>query len=288
MLRCALLGMNTSPNHAALVDEERLVAAPLAALGIQLEEVSWHDRSVRWADYAGVVVRTTWDYQHHLDAFLATLEEIARATRLENALPILRRNVRKSYLAELQRAGLDIVPTQFHEHGLRGTWRDHFAALGSDELVIKPLVGANAGDTFRFRPSDPPAPIEAKFHARPCILQTYLSTIETFGERSLVFFAGEYSHAVTKLPAAGDFRVQEDHGGRVVPCEPSEAEQTLARRALQEVGLDALYARVDLVRDGADVPRIMEIELVEPSLFLRHDARAADRFARAIAARLDA
>lgn len=285
MSRCAFLGLGSEP----LVADDALAVGPLAALGIQVEWHDWRTRSVSWADFDCVVVRSTWDYQHHLPDFVATLASIAAVTRLENDLSIIRRNVHKTYLADLAAAGVATVPTTFFAEGLYEPLQRSFETWATNELVVKPILGANGGDTFRLRVDDVPGISQAEtvFESRGCMVQPFQESIVTQGEHSLLYFGGTFSHAVAKVPASGEFRVQEDHGGTFRGIEPTTNELDVAERALAALGVAPLYARVDLVMG----PRgwcVMEVELVEPSLYLAHGPEAPVAFARAIAARLAA
>lgn len=265
---------------AGYVSDDELAIEPLNALGWHVDTVSWRDPNVDWSQFDLVVIRTTWDYQKYPDEFIATLEHIDATTRLENSLNVVRWNLDKRYLRKLKSRGVHVVPTIWdgvYESGSFGQWLDEFK---TDEIIIKPTVSATAQNTFRVREFDPL--LETIFCDRSFMVQPFLTSIVDEGEYSLFFFNGELSHAIRKAPKAGDFRVQEEHGGIITPFEPDAELLRAAQNAIDTIGKSLLYARVDLVRAGNGHFALMELELIEPALYLRTDAGAPERFARAI------
>jgi hypothetical protein len=320
MKRCAFLTMASLDGY---VSDDALVAAPLAARGWKVEFVDWRS-DADWSAFDLAVIRSTWDYHRRLDEYLETLASIAAATRLLNDLGTVRWNARKTYLNDLAERGVDIVPTWFGEL-LDGERLERlFARFDTDELVVKPSVGANAIDTrriprnsdriqfsgpgnsdrHRFSNSDrirfsgnsdrhqfsspgareSRATVPAVFDGRQVMVQPFLRGVVEEGEFSLVYFAGELSHAILKTPRAGDFRVQEEHGGTIVAVEPEPELAAAGRAVLDRLDQTPLYARIDLVRSAPRSFQAMEVELIEPSLYLRTDEAAPERFADAIAA----
>jgi glutathione synthase/RimK-type ligase-like ATP-grasp enzyme len=283
MLRCAFLTLDESTGF--VIDDE-LAYPPLTALGWRVEAISWRTPSRDWRAYDAVVIRSTWDYIADPDAFLAILAEIERAgTPLFNALDLVRWNIRKTYLRELAERGVPVVPTIWYERLAPGQLPALIEEVGADEVVIKPVVGLNAHGVFRVnarRARQPFAELTAHYAERGFMAQPFLSRVITEGEFSLIYFNGRIGHTILKTPKAHDFRVQEEHGGviRSVHAEPElrEAGDTVLR-VLDSV---PLYARADFVRanDGRGF-WLMELELIEPSLYLRMDPDAPDRFAQA-------
>jgi glutathione synthase/RimK-type ligase-like ATP-grasp enzyme len=255
-----------------------LLISALAARGIGSTAVDWRSAPDSGGDLA--VIRSTWDYTQHLAQFLGTLGEIR--CPLLNPPPVVRWNSHKAYLAELSAAGVPVVPTTVIRRG------SPTELPANGRVVIKPAVSAGAAATERFAVGDPAA--EKHLHAilatKDAVLQPFVD-LSTDGERSLIYLGGRFSHAVRKMPRVGDFRVQVHHGGVERNDSPTPAELAVAERAMAAVpgGGDLLYARVDLVgpRDG---PLLMELELIEPQLFLDRVNVAADRLADAIARRL--
>ncbi len=278
MKRCCFLSMD---DMAGYVSDDDLAIGPLDPLGWEVETISWRDAAADWDRFDLVVLRTTWDYQEHPTEFLETLAQVDRSSaRLENSLEIVRWNLDKRYLRDLEQRGVRIVPTIWDAKYTSNSFDAWLAQLATDELIIKPTVSATAQNTFRLRRFDPE--IADVFAERAFMVQPFLTTIVEEGEYSLFFFNGELSHAILKAPKAGDFRVQEEHGGLISEHEPDEKLVEAARKAIGAVDQSLLYARVDLVRDSEDEFALMELELIEPALYLRMNAHAPQRFAAAI------
>lgn len=261
-----------------------LTAVPLRRRGFAVETVQWRAEQ-DWGRFAAVLPRSPWDYHRHPEEFFAVLERIDRSgARLFNDLATLRWNADKRYLGELADRGVPVVPTVFGEELDAATVTSLAAHFGTGDLVFKPVVGASADGAFRVRDDEAGAAVDG-LRGRPWLAQPFMPAILDEGEYSLVYFDGRFSHALRKRARPGDFRVQESHGGSI---EPVRAEARLLERGAQVLDAlpaDLLYARIDLVRDGDDF-RLMEAELLEPSLYFGIDARSPERFARALADRL--
>lgn len=271
-----------------LSDDDRLLLPALHARGIRAEPAVWNAAEAEWDRYDAVVIRSCWDYHLEADRFDDWTRDLeSRSIPLWNPAPVLRWNARKTYLRELAAAGVPTVPTRFVDRAETADLDATLHDAGWDEVVVKPVVSASAYETWRAgrgRAED-----GARFRrlaARvPLMVQPFLPEIERDGEWSLCFFGGRYSHAVLKRPRPGDFRVQADHGGGYQPAEPAPAVVDAAERALRAAGRATVYARVDGCVVGG-VLRLMELELLEPGMFLAIHPGAADRFARAIVAAL--
>lgn len=277
MKRCAFLTMDSLDGFFTYDD---LVHTPLRERGWEIENVSWR-AGVAWAAYDLVVVRSTWDYQDDPGAFMATLAAIeASGARLENPLATMQWNLDKRYLRELEAAGVAIVPTVWSDAEAPATLGELRSALGGGEIVVKPVVSANADHTYRL-PPDAPTEALAALQGRNFMAQPFVDSIVTHGEYSVFHFAGEYSHAIVKTPKAGDFRVQEEHGGSLARIEPDERLRNAAQRAVDAAPGELLYARSDFVEHGGEL-QLMELELIEPSLYFNLDPASPERFAAAI------
>lgn len=287
MRRCAFL---TLDDPSAYVIDDELAYGPLHALGWRVEPVSWRRPGVAWNDYDLVVIRSTYDYMTAPDAFLAALGEVERSgTPLFNDLALVRWNLRKTYLRDLAGRGVPVVPTVWRD-GLRpGELPDLLRDVGAAQAVVKPVVGANAegawrldARTVRQRADE----VEAWYADRALMAQPFVPAVVEEGEFSLFYFNGEHSHTILKTPRASDFRVQEEHGGQIRSVTADAALLAAGGAALRAIGAAPLYARADLVRaNGGNGFWLMELELIEPSLYLRMDEGAPERFARAIHAR---
>lgn len=290
--RVAFATYDAAPN---LSDDDRLFAEAAERRGLRVEGVSWR-AEVDWTAFDAVVPRTTWDYFLVPEAFRAWIAGLEQAgVPMHNPPAVLRSNMHKGYLLALAADGHRVVPTH-HAEGAAASLGDAMHELGAKEAVVKPAVSAGGWETFRTFGS---AEDDARFarlanHPGGVLVQPFLDAIVTDGEWSLLFFAGRYSHAAVKRAKAGDFRVQHTHGGRYEPATPPasvvrDAEAVLAAGA-RLAGVEPeqlLYGRVDgLVRGAGDDARLvlMELELLEPSLFLLQAPEAAERAADALLA----
>jgi glutathione synthase/RimK-type ligase-like ATP-grasp enzyme len=282
MKRCAFLTLDERGDY--VIDDEHAVE-PLAELGLRVSTISWRQTAEPWSVFDAVIIRSTWDYWNDVPAFLEVLAQINRQTRLANPLDLVHWNLAKTYLRDLQGKGVGIVPTLWLD-GLDGrSAADCAERLHSAQLVVKPVIGANGQDAFRFSRDEDPArwsEIAARFPGRACMVQTFMPKVLSEGEYSLFFFNGTFSHAILKVPAAGEFRSQEERGAETLAVNPEAALLRAGQHALAAVGPAPLYARVDLVRDTRGAFLVMELELIEPSLYLRMDAGAPQRFAQAV------
>ena len=258
--------------------ETHLLTAELDRQGIGHRVLPWTDPEVgAGADL--VVVRTPWDYIHRCGEFLDVCRGVAAPVL--NQPEVLAWNSHKGYLVELAAAGVPVVPTRLVRAGGEAALADgeHEAAL-----VVKPAVSSGSRGAGRFEAGDPGAAahLAELVAGGDALVQPYVASVAERGERSLIFFGGRFSHAVDKVPAAGDYRVQEMYGGTYREHDPTAAETAAAQSALAAAPAhDLLYARVDMV-EAADGPQVMELELIEPELFLGFHANAAERLARAI------
>ncbi len=281
MPSCAFL---TMADLAGYVADDELVAAPLEASGWSTEWRSWRDPA-DWGRFDVVVVRTTWDYHLHLDEFLGVVDDIeASGARLENPAEVIRWNVRKTYLRTLGDRGVPVIPTVWGDRLGREELSRIRDELASDRLVCKPTVGASAWNTFQIGPSTQESELREagrRLGDGGFLAQPFVPGFVEEGEHSVILFLGEVSHTILKTPRAGDFRAQEEHGA-VVRRIHDRAVEGWARDVLEASGMDTLYARVDGVRGPGGDLLLSELELVEPSLYLRMDPQAPERFARAI------
>lgn len=269
---------------AGYVSDDELACAPLRALGWSVETVSWRDANAQWERYAAVIIRSTWDYQKDLPAFLEVLSRIERKTRLANSIEIARWNADKVYLREMEGRGAKIVPTLWGESGISETrLKGWLEELHTEEIVVKPTVSAGAENTFRLsRGGSRIGEAVAGLANRSFMVQPFMRSVVEEGEYSLFYFNGAYSHAILKTPKPNDFRVQEEHGGDIQPCIATTDLLCASEAVLRLLNEVPLYARTDFARDERGEFCLMELELIEPSLYLRTNAEAPHRFARAI------
>jgi glutathione synthase/RimK-type ligase-like ATP-grasp enzyme len=275
--RCCFLSMDSLVGY---VSDDELAIPSLQELDWQVETISWSDPAADWNSYDAAIIRTTWDYQKRPERYLEVLADIERSgARLLNPLSVVKWNLDKRYLRELQNSGVRIVPTIWKDGGICAEeFSEWQSALGS-ELIIKPTVSATAHDTFRI--SDYDTALEPVFDRRSFMVQPFVAAIVDEGEYSLFYFGGEYSHTILKSPVPGDFRVQEEYGGLITAVEPDPGLIASAEDVLSRIRTDLLYARIDLVRDASGGFMLMELELIEPALYFRMDPDSPARFAHA-------
>ena len=278
--------------QAALPDlsaDDRLLVPALAARGVHATAAVWSDPSVDWTIFDAVAIRSCWDYHLRHDEFLAWVAQLERAgVALWNPPAVIRWNAEKGYLRDLGERGVRIVPTRWIERGSTATLYDVLHDAGWDAAVVKPAISASAHETWRTS-RDAAARDERRFralvdHGR-VLVQPFMEAVVAAGEWSLVFIGGELSHAMLKRARSGDFRVQSEHGGSATRGNPGARVVEQARRALHAGASDSLYARVDgCVVDDEFV--LMELELIEPLLFLAEHPEAPARFASALVERM--
>lgn len=282
MKKCAFLTLDEIGDY--VIDDEHAIE-PLTERGWQVSTVSWRQTNIPWSDFDLVIIRSTWDYWNDVPTFLDTLERINRETKLANRLDLVRWNLVKTYMRDLEKRGIGIVPTLWARSLEADSFAKYQKELGTDEIVVKPVVGANGDDAFRVSQGDPLERLQsiaARFFNRDCMIQPFMPNIISEGEYSLFFFSGQYSHAILKTPAESEFRSQEEHGGEIRSIVPQDKLLKRARQAMDTLSPAPLYARIDFIRNDADDFLVMELELIEPSLYLRMDAQAPGRFAAAI------
>ncbi len=259
--------------------------------GADVTIAEW-DRPHDWARFDMALLRSTWDYPLRLAEFLAWIGEVGRKTRLNNPPQVVKWSSDKHYVAELARNGVPTVLTKFVEPGERPEPRIAELLNGPEilEFVVKPAVGAGSRDAQRFGRGEE---ADAARHAlrmlnenRAVLLQPYLSRVDEHGETALVYFEGEFSHAIRKGPL---LKRQEGPTSElfaretITPRIPDAAELSVGASALRALPFEPpLYARVDLIRDQDGAPVVLELELIEPSLFFPFAAGSAERFAAAV------
>jgi hypothetical protein len=288
------------------LDDAPLVAA-LRERGYEVSAPVWNDQSVDWSTFDLVVVRSTWDYTERPRDFRWWAQRVGQVTRLLNPPSVIAWNIDKTYQRTMESAGLPIVPTIWMDPERNFNARaihTRFPAFG--HFVIKPTVSAGSRDTGRYDAGETPSRALAITHVkdllgagRHVMVQRYLKQVDTVGETALVYFDGVLSHAVRKAPLLeGPYRAGEMDGVLykeevMTAREPSEAELEVGRRVIEALptlvpGVDGTlpYARVDLIPDDEGNPVVLELELIEPSLFFAQAPGSVERFVDTIVARL--
>jgi hypothetical protein len=261
-------------------DQDLLLEA-VRARGVEAELASWDDESVDWARFDRAVLRSTWNYYHAVDRFVAWAERASELTELRNPLSIVRWNTHKKYLLDLEQRRIPVVRTHFVDRGSSESLASAMHALDARTVVVKPAVSAASYRTMRVDAAnlrDGEAHLRALVSERDVMVQPYVSSVEAYGERSIVCIDSALTHSIRKSPRFGG---ESESVSDALPIQAEE--RTLAEKVLAAVPEKLLYARIDMARDDQNRPCVMELELVEPSLFLRQSQAALERFAAAIA-----
>lgn len=302
--RATRVALVTAREALALDQDLPPLVAALADSGARVSTPCWDDGDVDWRHFDLAVLRSTWDYVDRIGEFLAWTDRCALQTRLVNPPEVIRWNTDKHYLLELADRGVPVVPTTFVEPGTEAAGALDAFLEGGDasmnvgasgpfaEFVVKPAVGAGSKDTARYRRAERAralAHLGSLLAARrSAMLQPYLEAVDAHGETAVIYLGGRFSHAIRKGPllaldaglVEGLFAPEE-----ITPREPEPAEHAVAASAYGALPFEApVYARIDLVRDARGAPRVLELELTEPSLFFTHAPDSARRFADALLA----
>lgn len=284
--RVALATYERAPG---LAPDDRLLIPALEACGATVEPVVWSSDATEWETFDAVVIRSCWDYHLHIDAFRAWLDRLeAIPVPVYNSLGLVRWNADKRYLLDLARRGVPTIPTSVVRRNHPEDIDRVLADTGWRRFVIKPTISASGYETYALRT---PLTDEARqavvrvTAVGDALVQPFVEEVPRDGEYSFTFIDAAYSHATLKRATAGEFRVQTEHGGSADPVAPSKELIEQAARVLEALDEVPLYARVDgVVRENAFL--LMELELIEPNLFLEFGTGAAERMARAIVARV--
>lgn len=268
-----------------LEPDDRLALPWLQQMQIDVVPAIWNDTTICWQAFDAVVIRSTWDYYRNYGAFVQWFDHLqSTGIPVWNPVPLMRWNMDKRYLQTLEQQGIPIVPTVWLAQGAEILLSDTLASNDWTEAIIKPAISAGAFLTWRTSLEQALTDqhrLQAALDHSDVLIQPFVHTICTEGEWSFIFLGGSYSHTVVKRPQTGDFRVQEEHGGSTQMVVPSAVLRSQAQAVVDCLTEEWLYARVDgVVVNGTLL--LMELELIEPTLFLAHDAFAPQRFAQAL------
>src|SRR5664279_1898726 len=279
----------TYQKHPEITPDDALAKTALAGFDIDTVGIPWDQPNVHWPDFDAVIVRSCWDYVDCPALFRSWIEDLQRRhVLLLNQPSILLWNTDKTYLKDLRDSGVAIIPTVYAARDNKIAIIEVLARQHWVRAVIKPTISGTSFHTWVTSSTtieDDQRRLDILLTERSMMLQEYLPEIETDGELSLIYFDGQYSHSVRKVPRTGDFRVQSDFGGQSNAVQPDPAIRIQADQILRAAARDFVYARVDgVIRNRRFL--LMELEMVEPHLFLETDIAAPQRFACAIAKRL--
>lgn len=253
------------------------------ARDMQVVDVCWDDPKVDWAGFGAVLIGTTWDYWDRLDEFLSALDAISAKTRLFNPAPLIRWNIRKTYLRDLETRGAKLIPTLWLDTCGKAEALAAFDQLGADTLVFKRQVGAGAKDQHKISRGEPIPDMPHAMMAQP-----FLPMIQKEGELSFIFIDGAFCHALIKRAQPGDYRIQSSYGGREEVLHPSAEDMRAAKAIIDALDEPPLYGRVDMLRDEDGSLLLMELEVIEPYLYPQEGPELGERIAAAVARRISA
>lgn len=280
-----MIAFATYSNRPNLTPDDQLAADALARHGQVVTAAPWDNRNMDWSSFSAIIIRSTWNYHTCPAAFLTWLGHLAGISiPVWNPPHFLRWNADKRYLLDLASGGVPTISTTLLSQGSSFNLAAYLTSLPAPRAVIKPTIAAGAYQTFVTSASTlstDQSRLNSLLTAGNLLIQPFLPEIATLGEWSLLFFNGVFSHAVHKLPAAGDFRVQTEHGGSATPATPPPHLIAQARQILKSIPHPLLYARID----GLDLKgafTLMELEALEPYLFFASSPAAPDNFARAL------
>lgn len=282
------IAIATCARYEDLKADDRLLQEELAARGIEAPALVWDDDGADWSGFGACLMRSTWDYNDRHEEFLAWTRRVAATTPLWNPPRTIAWNIEKTYLRELGEAGVRTVPTVWLKQGSAPDLEALLTEKGWVEAVVKPAIDLGAMNLKRVRRGEDggQAALAEVLARHDAMLQPFLPSLQERGELSLIYIEGKFEHAVRKRPAAGDFRVQGIWGGTVEPEQPRPEELEIGAAVIAQLQAAPLYARVDLVEDLQGHPALIELELIEPNLYLSEHPETAAVLADAVAARL--
>lgn len=279
------IALVTCADTAELVKDDLVLLDELRARGISAAPLVWDDPAVDWSQVTLAVLRETWDYHHRLEEFLGWLARVERLTTILNPTSLVRWNAHKGYLRDLEQRGIAIVPTMWLAAGTQADFASLIGQTGWDKAVIKPTVSASAFETLLFTAEQAEAAqahIDRLLPARDLMMQAFLPAVQAYGERSLMFVDGVFTHSVRRPEPFMNDGI--DYTSR--PAEAAAEEIAFATDVLRALPEMPLYARVDIAPSNDDQLFLMELELIEPSLFFQFSSRAAGLMADALERRL--
>lgn len=277
------------PYHDNILLERKLIIDAFMEKGLTVQIKSWDDPAYNWSQTRAVVFRSIWDYFERFEEFAAWLKKVKTKTQLINSYELVQWNIDKHYLADLEKEGINIVPTAYVDKGAYKSIAVVCKQGGWSDVVIKPAIAGGAFHTHKVLESERDN-FEELFKnlvsERDMLIQPFIKSISTRGEASLMVFNGEYTHAILKKAKSGDYRVQDDWGGTVHPYDPSEEEIAFAKACFKACPTLPAYGRADILWDEDQTILLGELEIIEPELWVRKAPESALGFAQGIAAKL--
>jgi glutathione synthase/RimK-type ligase-like ATP-grasp enzyme len=268
-----------------ILEDDRLVREALEQKGLTVARTNWDNPGYDWSKTKLAVFRTTWDYFDRYAEFSEWLDRVNKQTQLINSLSLIRWNIDKHYLRDLEQQGIRIPPTAFIEPGDQRTLAEIITTTGWRDCILKPAISGAARHTYRLNQkniSEHEEIFRQLIAHESMLLQEFQKPVLEKGEVAYMLFGGKFSHAVLKKAKPGDFRVQDDFGGTVHDYKPSAQEIEFAERVVAHCKPFPVYARVDVIWNNQDELCVSELELIEPELWFRKHHAAAELFAEAL------
>jgi len=301
MLKIALLvsdnllpsAENARPDRFELIEELGKLGPALTNEGMELIETRWREIAERAGEFDAILPLMVWDYfEGNEEAFLSAIAKAEKSTPVFNSFDVIKWNADKSYLDEMEARGAPIIRTTAVDRVTHTNVARAFEELETDTLVIKPRVGGGAWRQVLYKQGDP-FPSADELPPEGALLQAFLPSVKEEGEYSFLYFGGRFSHAARKTPKSGDYRIQSIYGGAEETYTPSQEERATARDILDVLDFTPLYARVDLLRGRDGTLKLIELELIEPYLYLPHakgegaENEGAQKLAKSLKAKIE-
>ncbi|MEE9273382.1 MAG: hypothetical protein V3U57_08980 [Robiginitomaculum sp.] len=288
-----LPGSETARDDIFELEEQMGKLRPaFAARGMELDLVNWREAPRLADEYDAMLPLLVWDYFEENEVkFLQFMAQISQKTNLFNPFDVIQWNANKAYLEELSGLGAPTIPSIFVDHATQKNVLRAMDKFGSDTVVIKPEIGGGAWRQALYARGEP-FPARSELPPKGALIQPFLDRVKDEGEYSFLYFGGQFSHALVKIPKKGDYRVQSMYGSSEKTYEPTQGEREQARAVLDVLTFTPLYARVDLLRGNQGQLLLIELEMIEPYLYLLHakgsggDNKGAQNLAKALAKKL--
>ncbi len=268
-----------------ILNEDAILTASLEQYGLKVTRKSWSDSGFDWSTTRYVLFRTTWDYFNVFKQFTKWLETTAQKTTFINSFDLIKWNLDKHYLQDIENNGVHIVSTYFINKGDNRNLSEIFNSFNITEAVVKPVVSGAARHTYRLNSNNVDAhnAIFSELIAQEDMMfQPFQESIITKGEIAFIVINGKFTHAVLKRSQPGDFRVQDDFGGTLHDYEPAIEEIAFAEKAAAACPELPLYARIDVIHDNTGLLAVMELEIIEPELWFRRNPESAQLLAHCL------
>lgn len=269
-----------------IIKEDQILIDALQKIGMSAERVAWDNPTYDWSKPGVIFCRAIWDYFLRIPKFNEWLEKVEKHENLLNSAALIRWNMDKHYIGDLQGAGIETTPTIFIEQGDKIKLSSLFKIVSYDDAVLKPTISGAARHTYRLNPencSEHENLFQELIEGEAMMFQPFQKNILTEGEKSHIIIGGQHTHSVIKNVKSGDFRVQDNFGGSVKSYKATEEEIRFAENVISKMNPQPAYARVDTVKDNNGKLSVVELELIEPELWFRLHPEAAVKMAEVIA-----